>query len=254
MAEFKKKYELKNLWTLDNIEAKEVNKTEISKNNYTIAFLADSRSCLVEPDCAFMKIYDLLPHFKFRMLADPANPLVAKLSKKDNIIWFLPFKNFKQDLDITDFESKGNNELAFKIVRWLADEHYTKIPGIVRALQSSYVECILGKDLKTSAKIVLVNTKANIEKPGENFRELGTLYRVILMCEKLGIDCLSIYDPELESKLKILGVLTADQSLKKDKGYEIKVDEDHKVNTDTEDILKDIKEGDKEIKEVDLEF
>ena len=52
------------------------------------------------------------------------------------------------------------------------------------------------------------------------------MYRLLYMCEKLNINYLSIYDKDLETKLKQINAIGNDVSLNLNKGSaEVKVDE-----------------------------
>lgn len=219
----------KNLWKAD-VVTKVVDKEDVKVNTSLITFLFETRHLAVTRDNPFRNIVEALPRYKFRTVADPNNELNNYLLGKDNISWFIPFSSFKGTLTVPSFESTGNKEESFKIVKWLAGEHYSKMPGIVRAMSASWVEAILGIDYRTSPIVVLVNTKIDISGGiKDKYKDLGLMYRLLYMCEKLNINYLSIYDKDLETKLKQINAIGNDVSLNLSKGSaevkEVKVDE-----------------------------
>ena len=114
----------KNLWK-SMLESRVIDKSEVTKKSNVISFLTDTRVCPVTKDNPFLKIVNSAPDHKFRLMLDPNNEQIKDLAEKDNMVFFLPFLKFKQDLDVTDFENTGNLEESFKVVRWLADETYS---------------------------------------------------------------------------------------------------------------------------------
>lgn len=138
---------------------------------------------------------------------------------------YLPFKNYNKNIQNPKGFCKDNR--LFSVVKGMY-KNYDKLPGFARASNSRDVEMILGNNLDTKVKCILIYSSCNqfALNNKTDLIKLGNCYMALRMAHALNIPLVNLACDDAENKIRQIFQLEAVDTTQVTLQQEINVTED----------------------------